>query len=115
MEKTFAIIKPDAVANGSIGGILSVIQENGFRVKDLKMTQLSEAQAEGCYAMHKGRHDPEERNATHGSDAPETAAFRVGVVSRWLGIGVSLRHRGDLLRFAPSLSGQELSGSWELP
>jgi nucleoside-diphosphate kinase len=127
MEKTFAIIKPDAVALGYTGAILSVIQENGFQIKAMRQTTLTRAQAEGFYAVHKerpffqglvafmtegpvvllcleredaikkwrevmGATNPEkaeegtirkrfgtniERNATHGSDAPETAAFEL--------------------------------------
>jgi nucleoside-diphosphate kinase len=127
MEKTFAIIKPDAVALGHTGAILSVIQENGFQIKAMRQTTLTRAQAEGFYAVHKerpffqglvafmtegpvvllcleredaikkwrevmGATNPEkaeegtirkrfgtniERNATHGSDAPETAAFEL--------------------------------------
>lgn len=127
MEKTFAIIKPDAVALGHTGGILSVILENGFRIKAMRQATLTRAQAEGFYAVHKerpffqglvtfmtegpvvllcleredaikkwrevmGATNPEkadegtirkrfgtniERNATHGSDAPETAAFEL--------------------------------------
>ena len=55
MERTFAIIKPDAVAAGKAGAILAKIEENGFKVRGLKMTRLSQAQAEGFYAVHKER------------------------------------------------------------
>jgi nucleoside-diphosphate kinase len=124
MEKTFSIIKPDAVASGKAGKILSLLEENGFRVVALRMTKLSQSQAEGFYAVHRerpfygslvkfmtegpvivmaleradavkklrevmGATNPAnategtvrklyaesiERNAIHGSDAPETAA-----------------------------------------
>jgi nucleoside-diphosphate kinase len=127
MERTFAIIKPDAVANGSAGAILADIEKAGFKLKAIRMTRLSRPQAEGFYAVHKerpffngliefmtegpvvllaleaenailkwretmGATNPEkaaegtirkkfgtniERNATHGSDAPETAAFEL--------------------------------------
>lgn len=127
MQKTFAIIKPDAVANGSAGAILADIEKAGFKVKAMRMARLSKPQAEGFYAVHKerpffggliefmtegpvvllaleaedaikkwretmGATNPEkaaegtirkkygtniERNATHGSDAPETAAFEL--------------------------------------
>lgn len=127
MERTFAIIKPDAVAAGHIGGILSQINQNGFTIRGLKMLRMSRAQAEGFYAVHRerpfygdlvkfmtegpvvvmvlerenaiakwrevmGATNPAkadegtirklygssiERNATHGSDAPETAAAEV--------------------------------------
>ncbi|MDZ4802810.1 MAG: nucleoside-diphosphate kinase [Bryobacteraceae bacterium] len=55
MERTFAIIKPDAVAAGHIGGILTKINEAGFTVRGLKMVRLSQAQAEGFYGVHKER------------------------------------------------------------
>jgi nucleoside-diphosphate kinase len=124
LQKTFSIIKPDAVATGKAGKILSLLEENGFRVVALRMTRLSQPQAEGFYAVHKerpffgslvtfmtegpvivmaleredavkklrevmGATNPAnaaegtvrklyaesiERNAIHGSDAPETAA-----------------------------------------
>ena len=127
MERTFAIIKPDAVSSGHIGGILAKIGENGFAIRGLKMVRLSQAQAEGFYAVHRerpfygslvkfmtegpvivmvlerenaiakwrevmGATNPSnaaegtirkqyaesiERNAVHGSDAPETAAVEI--------------------------------------
>ncbi len=55
MERTFGIIKPDAVAAGHIGGILTKIKEAGFTVRGLKMVRLSQSQAEGFYAVHKER------------------------------------------------------------
>jgi len=128
MEKTFSIIKPDAVASGKAGKILSLLEENGFRIVALRMLKLSQGQAEGFYAVHKerpfysglvkfmtegpvivmaleredavkklrevmGATNPAnaadgtvrklfaesiERNAIHGSDAPETAAAELG-------------------------------------
>ena len=127
VERTFSIIKPDAVAAGQAGAILAMIQKAGFKILGLRMTRLSEAQAQGFYAVHKARPfygslceymssgpvvvmaleadgaiakwrdlmgatDPAkaapgtirkefgmdvEKNATHGSDAPETAAREV--------------------------------------
>jgi nucleoside-diphosphate kinase len=127
MERTFGIIKPDAVANGSAGAILAAIEENGFKLVGFKKTRLSTAQAQAFYAVHKerpfynglvtfmtegpvvvmvlekenaiadwrklmGATNPEkaepgtlrkrfatdiERNAVHGSDAPETAAVEI--------------------------------------
>jgi nucleoside-diphosphate kinase len=124
LQKTFSIIKPDAVAGGKAGRILSLLEDNGFRVAALRMTKLSQPQAEGFYAVHRerpfyaslvkfmtegpvivmaleredavkklrevmGATNPAnaaegtvrklyaesiERNAIHGSDAPETAA-----------------------------------------
>ncbi len=55
MEKTFSIIKPDAVKNGNIGKILAIVEENGFRIVAMRMTKLSKSQAEGFYAVHSER------------------------------------------------------------
>jgi nucleoside-diphosphate kinase len=128
MERTLAIIKPDAIAASHAGRIIQRIEEAGFQIRAMKLVRLSQAEAEGFYAVHRGRPffpsltafmasgpsivmvleapdairkwralmgatDPAkadsgtirrafassiERNATHGSDAPETAAFEVG-------------------------------------
>ncbi|HEY7443530.1 MAG TPA: nucleoside-diphosphate kinase [Vicinamibacterales bacterium] len=127
MEKTLALIKPDATAASNTGAIIQRIEEAGFAIRAMKMIHLSRAQAEGFYAVHRqrpffgsltefmssgpivalvleapdairkwrtvmGATDPAkadpgtirrdfassiERNATHGSDAPDTAAFEV--------------------------------------
>ena len=55
MQKTFSIIKPDAVSGGKAGKILTLLEESGFRVVALKMLKLSQAQAEGFYAVHRER------------------------------------------------------------
>jgi nucleoside-diphosphate kinase len=55
VERTFSIIKPDAVAAGQAGEILAMIQLAGFRVLGLRMTRLSEAQAQAFYAVHRER------------------------------------------------------------
>jgi nucleoside-diphosphate kinase len=55
LERTFAIIKPDAVANGHIGDIISMIEQNGFRILGLKMRHLSKAEGEAFYAVHSAR------------------------------------------------------------
>lgn len=55
MQKTFAIIKPDAVAAGQAGEILALIQKRGFRILGMKMKRLSQIEAEGFYAVHKER------------------------------------------------------------
>src|SRR5271155_5783388 len=55
MERTFAIIKPDAVAAGDSGEILALIQKAGFRILGMKMKRLSRVEAEGFYAVHKER------------------------------------------------------------
>lgn len=132
MERTFAIIKPDAVRKGQAGAILSRIEKAGFRVCAMRLTHLSKREAEGFYAVHRerpffggltdfmssgpcivmcleapeairkwrdlmGATDPAkaaegtlrrefgasiDNNATHGSDAPETAAFELGYFFR---------------------------------
>jgi nucleoside-diphosphate kinase len=53
VERTFSIIKPDAVAAGQAGEILAMIQKAGFRILGLRMTRLSQAQARGFYAVHR--------------------------------------------------------------
>src|SRR5919107_2774333 len=128
MERTFAIIKPDAVAARFTGRILQRIEAEGFQIRAMRRVNLSKADAEGFYAVHSerpffksltafmssgpaivlvleasdaikkwrtlmGATDPAkadagtlrkefaesiERNATHGSDAPETAAYEIG-------------------------------------
>ena len=55
MERTLAIIKPDAVAAGATGRILARIEQEGFRIAALRMAQLSRAEAEGFYAVHRER------------------------------------------------------------
>ena len=55
MQRTFAIIKPDAVASGHVGPILAKINEAGFTVRGLKMVRLSQRQAEGFYDVHRAR------------------------------------------------------------
>jgi len=127
MERTFAIIKPDAFSAGNAGKILARIYAEGFKVVGLKKLFLSKVEAEGFYYVHKerpffaeltdfmssapcvvmvleaqdairrwrdlmGATDPAKadagtlrkefgtsigNNATHGSDAPETAAFEI--------------------------------------
>jgi nucleoside-diphosphate kinase len=132
MERTFAIIKPDAVRARKAGQILARIEEAGFSVRAMRLTHLTQKEAEGFYAVHRerpffasltsfmssgpcivmaleapdaikkwrtlmGATDPAkadagtlrkdfgasiENNATHGSDAPDTAAFELGYFFR---------------------------------
>jgi len=127
VEKTLAIIKPDAVKKKLMGKIIQRIEEEKFKISKLKMLYLSKEEAEGFYIVHKekpfydsltdfmssgeivviilerenaieqwrkvmGATDPAladpgtirrqygfsvERNATHGSDAPETAEWEI--------------------------------------
>jgi nucleoside-diphosphate kinase len=126
-ERTFAIIKPDAVQRNLQGDILSRIQRAGFKIVAIKTMRLTKAEAGGFYAVHKerpffgeladfmssgkifamvleaegaiakwrdvmGATDPKKaapgtirhdlgtsigNNCTHGSDAPDTAAFEI--------------------------------------
>jgi len=128
-EKTFAIIKPDAVAAKNVGNIIAMIEDNGFDILRLQKVHLTKDQVAEFYAVHKdkpffgevleymsaspvvlmalekqdgikawrdlmGATDPAKAeegtirklygtsigsNATHGSDAPETAAFEIGL------------------------------------
>jgi nucleoside-diphosphate kinase len=55
LERTFGIIKPDAVANGHVGAILTMIKEADFRVVGMRMKRLSKMEAEAFYAVHKER------------------------------------------------------------
>jgi nucleoside-diphosphate kinase len=137
MERTFAIIKPDAVLAGHTGAILQRIGEAGFGVLGMRLVRLTKTEAEGFYAVHRerpffdslttfmtsgpivvlaleaadavtrwrtlmGATDPTqadegtlrrefgssiEHNATHGSDAPETAAFELGYFFRGIELG----------------------------
>ena len=134
MERTFAIIKPDAVKSGVIGRILARIEQEGFRIVAMRLQHLSKREAEGFNAVHSerpffggltdfmssgpcvllcleaddairtwrtlmGATNPAnaeagtlrkefgasiDNNATHGSDAPETAAFELGYFFRGL-------------------------------
>ena len=55
MEKTFSIIKPDAVKAGSAGAILSRIEKAGFRIVALRLRHLTTREAEGFYHVHRAR------------------------------------------------------------
>jgi len=128
IERTLAIIKPDAVERGVAGRIIERIEAEGFQIRAMRRLHLSQREAEGFYDVHRqrpffgsltafmssgpaivmvlegpdgirkwrtlmGATDPAkadpgtlrkefaqsiERNATHGSDAPETAAYEIG-------------------------------------
>jgi nucleoside-diphosphate kinase len=55
MNKTFAIIKPDAVQSGHAGGIIAHIQQADFRILGMRLTQISRQQAEKFYEVHRER------------------------------------------------------------
>jgi nucleoside-diphosphate kinase len=55
LERTFGIIKPDAVAKGHTGEILTIIEQSGFRIAGMKMRRISKQEAEAFYAVHAAR------------------------------------------------------------
>ena len=55
VQRTYSMIKPDAVASGQIGDILAVLEQDGFRIVGIRMRQLSVAEAEGFYGVHRER------------------------------------------------------------
>jgi nucleoside-diphosphate kinase len=137
MERTLAIIKPDAVAARHAGRIIQRIEGAGFQIRAMRMQHLTAPEAEGFYDVHRerpffksltafmssgpvvvlaleapdaigkwralmGATDPAkadpgtlrkefgtsiETNATHGSDAPDTAAFEVGYFFAGMDLG----------------------------
>jgi nucleoside-diphosphate kinase len=55
LQRTFSIIKPDAVAKSAIGDILKTLEGKGFRILGMKMLEITKQQAEGFYAVHAGK------------------------------------------------------------
>ena len=55
LQRTFSIVKPDAVAKNATGDILRMIEEKGFRIIGIKMIEITKQQAEGFYAVHVSR------------------------------------------------------------
>lgn len=55
MERTLAIIKPDAIARRIAGEILTIIERAGFRIRAMRMLRLDRCGAEGFYAVHRGK------------------------------------------------------------
>ncbi|MGD2187228.1 MAG: nucleoside-diphosphate kinase [Desulfobacterales bacterium] len=55
MERTLAIVKPDGVSRGLIGDVIQRLESNGFKIVAMKMLHLTKKQAEGFYAVHKGK------------------------------------------------------------
>ncbi len=55
VERTFSILKPDAVATGHAGEILTMLEQAGFRIVGMRMLKLTQQQAEGFYAVHRER------------------------------------------------------------
>ncbi len=55
IERTFGIVKPDAVAKNAIGGVIGMVENGGLKVVGLRLVRLAEAQARAFYAVHKDR------------------------------------------------------------
>jgi nucleoside-diphosphate kinase len=55
LQRTLAIIKPDAVKKNVSGEIIAIIEHNGFHILGVKMLHLTKEQAEGFYAVHAGK------------------------------------------------------------
>ncbi len=55
LQRTLAIVKPDAVAKGATGDIIATIENNRFRIIGIKMLHLKKAQAAAFYAIHVGK------------------------------------------------------------
>ncbi|HXX22201.1 MAG TPA: nucleoside-diphosphate kinase [Terriglobia bacterium] len=54
-ERTLTIIKPDAVAAGHIGDIIKIFEANDFKIVAARLVNLSKKEAEGFYAVHRGK------------------------------------------------------------
>lgn len=68
MEQTLAILKPDCVRRGLVGEVIRRIEAAGFRIRAMKMVHLTQKEAEGFYAVHRGRPFFEELTAFMSSD-----------------------------------------------
>jgi nucleoside-diphosphate kinase len=55
LERTFGIVKPDAVAKGAIGGVIDMVEKAGLKIIGLRYLKMSQDQAQGFYAVHKAR------------------------------------------------------------
>jgi nucleoside-diphosphate kinase len=55
LQRTFSIVKPDAVAKGATGDIIHTLTQKGFRIIGMKMLEITKDQAEGFYAVHAGK------------------------------------------------------------
>jgi nucleoside-diphosphate kinase len=55
IERTFGIVKPDAVEKSAVGGVIEMIEKSGLKIVALRMLRLSDAQARAFYAVHKER------------------------------------------------------------
>jgi len=55
IERTFGIVKPDAVEKAAVGGVIDMIEKAGLKIVGLRLVKLSDAQARAFYAVHKER------------------------------------------------------------
>ena len=55
LQRTFSIVKPDAVSKGATGDIIHTLTQKGFRIIGMKMLEITKDQAEGFYAVHAGK------------------------------------------------------------
>ncbi|MGA7379436.1 MAG: nucleoside-diphosphate kinase, partial [Terriglobales bacterium] len=55
LQRTFTIVKPDAVRKNAVGDIIEQFEKNGFRILAMKMLEISKHQAEQFYAVHANR------------------------------------------------------------
>ncbi|HWP85184.1 MAG TPA: nucleoside-diphosphate kinase [Terriglobia bacterium] len=55
VQRTLSIVKPDGVEQGNIGDIIQVLEQQQFKIIAMKMLRLTKAQAEGFYAVHRGK------------------------------------------------------------
>ena len=55
LERTFGIVKPDAVEKNAVGGVVEMIEKAGLKIVGLRLVKLSDAQARAFYAVHKER------------------------------------------------------------
>ncbi len=55
IERTFGIVKPDAVEKNAVGGVIEMVEKAGLKLVGLRMVKLSDAQARAFYAVHKER------------------------------------------------------------
>ena len=55
IERTFGIVKPDAVEKSAVGGVIEMIEKAGLKIVGLRLVKLSDAQARAFYAVHKER------------------------------------------------------------
>jgi nucleoside-diphosphate kinase len=55
IERTFGIVKPDAVEKNAVGGVIEMIEKSGLKIVGLRLVKVSEAQARAFYAVHKER------------------------------------------------------------